>query len=334
MTGRKKDPALEKLVPWLERFDQTKICVVGDLMRDIFIWGRVRRISPEAPVPVVEVERETAMLGGAANVVNNLIALGAKIYLAGVVGDDEVGERLLNELLEKGVNIEGVVVEPGRPTTVKTRIIAHSQQVVRFDREVRKPISEKSRNLIIKALQDFISEVDLVLISDYAKGVVSIELTSGLFPLAHKYGKWIIVDPKISNLHCYRGAELITPNHIEAGQAVRFEVEEDEEVERAGRLLLKELEAKAILITRGERGMSLITNSGDVHHIPTQAREVYDVTGAGDTVISTLGVSLACGMDLYSACLLANLSAGLGIAKLGTSVVSREELKDALINGW
>jgi len=331
---KKPDPELKKLLPWLEKFSQAKILVIGDLMRDIFIWGKVKRISPEAPVPVVEVERETAMLGGAANVVNNLIALGTQIYLAGVVGDDEPGELLLKELLGKGVNLQAVVVESGRPTTVKTRIIAHSQQVVRFDREVKSPISEQSRNMILEAIKDFIKEIDVILISDYAKGVINSALTGELFPLAYKEKKPVIVDPKISNLNCYQGAEIITPNHFEVSQAVRFEVESNQEVEQAGKILLEELEVSAILITRGERGMSLIERNGTAKHIPAQAREVYDVTGAGDTVLSTLGASLAVGMDLYSACLLANLSAGIGVGKLGTSVVSREELEEALVNGF
>jgi len=330
---KKVDLNYSKLLAWLDKFSSAKVFVIGDLMRDIFIWGKVRRISPEAPVPVVEVNRETAMLGGAANVVNNLIVLGAKVCLGGVVGDDEQGEALIHELIEKGVDLQAVVTEQGRPTTVKTRIIAHSQQMVRFDKEVRSPISEESLNRMLKALEEVLPGVDLVLISDYAKGVISQELTSRLFPAAHKHKKRILVDPKLANLPAYKGADIVTPNNIEAGQAARFEVETDEEVEKAGRFMLEELSAHAILITRGEHGISLIEKDKPARHIPAQAREVYDVTGAGDTVISTLGAGLASGMDLYSATVLANLAAGIGVGKLGTSVVSREELNEALING-
>jgi D-beta-D-heptose 7-phosphate kinase/D-beta-D-heptose 1-phosphate adenosyltransferase len=323
----------KNLVKWIPRFSQARVVVVGDLMRDLFIWGKVRRISPEAPVPVVEVTKETAMLGGAANVVNNLTVLGAKVHLAGVVGDDGPGEALISELVEKGVGLEGVVVEQGRPTTIKTRIIAHSQQMVRFDKETRGSISAESRKRMLKALKEVLPEVSLVLISDYAKGVISPELTAPLFKAAHERKKKILVDPKLANLACYKGADVITPNNLEAGQAARFEVESDKDVERAGRIMLDELSAQAILITRGEHGISLIERHKPPRHIPTEAREVYDVTGAGDTVISTLGVGLACGMDLYSATVLANLAAGIGVGKLGTSVVSRDELKEALLNG-
>jgi len=323
----------KRLVNKLNRFETARILVIGDLMRDIFIWGRVKRISPEAPVPVVEVERETEMLGGAANVVNNLVVLGAKVYLAGVVGDDQVGKGLIGELRAKGVKLEAVISEPNRATTIKTRIIAHSQQVVRFDRENRQRISIQSQNKIIKSIEKIMPKVDLVVISDYAKGVISEQFTSLLFPLVHNYKKKILVDPKPVNLAFYRGADVITPNHIEAGNAVGIEAETDQGVEKAGRILLERLSASAILITRGEQGISLIERNHPARHIPTVAREVYDVTGAGDTVISTLGVALASGLDLYSATILANLAAGIGVGKLGTSVVSREELRQALING-
>jgi len=320
------------LVKWLPRFSRAKVVVVGDLMRDVFIWGKVRRISPEAPVPVVEVAKETAMLGGAANVVNNLVVLGAKVHLAGVVGDDEPGEALIRELVEKGVELEGLVVEPRRPTTIKTRIIAHSQQMVRFDRETRGAISAESRKRMLKALREVLPEVNLILVSDYAKGVISPELCGPLFQAAHERGKKILVDPKLANLRCYKGADVITPNNLEAGQAARFEVETDAEVEKAGKVMIRELKVQAVLVTRGERGISLVEKGKPARHIPTEAREVYDVTGAGDTVISTLGAGLACGMDLYSATVLANLAAGIGVGKLGTSVVSREELQKALAN--
>jgi len=330
---KKNSKEYASLLGWLERFSKARIVVIGDLMRDIFIWGKVKRISPEAPVPVVEVMKETAMLGGAANVVNNLVVLGAKVYLAGVVGNDDAGDALVSELEEKGVELGAVVVEQDRPTSVKTRIIAHSQQIVRFDREVKAAIAPESRVRMLAALKEILPEVNLILVSDYAKGVISPELTRKLFPIAKQHKKKILVDPKLANLACYKGADVITPNNIEAGQAARFEVETDSDVEKAGRIMIKELKSRAVLITRGERGISLVEKGKPARHIPTEAREVYDVTGAGDTVISTLGAGLAAGMDLFSATVLANLAAGIGVAKLGTSVVSREELKDALKRG-
>jgi len=323
----------QRLENFIPRFERTHLVVIGDLMRDKFIWGKVRRISPEAPVPVVEVEKETSMLGGAANVVNNLIALGAKIELAGVAGDDDTGKALIEELSRRGVGVEGVIVEPGRPTTVKTRIIAHSQQMVRVDREVRDPIKPETGAKIVKALSKTIPHADLILISDYAKGVISSKLTREIFPIARRLKKKILVDPKLANWQSYRGAQIITPNHLEAGQIARFEVETDEDAERAGRLILEELKMDAVVITRGERGISLLEKNQKPRHIPTEAKEVYDVTGAGDTVISTLGVCLAAGMSLYDSTVMANLAAGIAVSKLGTSVVSREELLEALRNG-
>ena len=322
-----------RLIQIVESFAQQRVLLIGDLILDRYIYGDAERISPEAPVPVVEVMKETAMLGGAANVVNNLVVLGAKVHLAGVVGNDDAGDALVRELEEKGVELEALVVEQDRPTSVKTRIIAHSQQIVRFDREVRAPIAPESRVRMLAALKEILPEVNLILVSDYAKGVISPELTRKLFLIAKQYKKKILVDPKLANLACYKGADVITPNNIEAGQAARFEVETDSDVEKAGRIMIKELRSRAILITRGEHGISLIEKGKPAKHIPTEAREVYDVTGAGDTVISTLGVGLAAGMDLYHATVLANLAAGIGVAKLGTSVVSREELKDALKSG-
>jgi D-beta-D-heptose 7-phosphate kinase/D-beta-D-heptose 1-phosphate adenosyltransferase len=324
--------SLRHLVPRLDKFSETRVVVVGDIMQDIFIWGKVKRISPEAPVPVVEVQRQTAMLGGAANVVHNLRALGAQAGLAGVVGDDEAGRAVLAELDRAGVDRCGVVIEPGRPTSVKTRIIAHHQQVVRFDREEQKPIASASRLALAKELVQELSGAQALIISDYAKGVISRELMEQI--LAAAGDRPVVVDPKVKNLDCFRGATVITPNATEAGEAVGQELADAAALERAGWELLRRLEARAVMITRGEEGISLFEKGlPKSRHIPAEAREVFDVTGAGDTVIATFTLALAAGMSFFDATRTANLAAGIVVGKLGTSTVTQDELREALENG-
>ena len=324
--------SLRHLAPLLEKFSQTRVVVVGDIMQDIFIWGKVKRISPEAPVPVVEVQRQTAMLGGAANVVHNLRALGAEAGLAGVVGDDEAGRAVLAELDRAGVDRGGVVIEPNRPTSVKTRIIAHHQQVVRFDREDQKPIAAATRLALAKALAQELGGAQALIVSDYAKGVVSRELMEQIIAAAGE--RPVVVDPKVKNLDCFRGATVITPNTTEAGEAVGRELADAAAIEQAGWELLRRLEARAVMITRGEEGISLFEKGlQQSRHIPAVAREVFDVTGAGDTVIATFTLALAAGMSLFDATRTANLAAGIVVGKLGTSTVTQDELREALENG-
>jgi D-beta-D-heptose 7-phosphate kinase/D-beta-D-heptose 1-phosphate adenosyltransferase len=321
-----------ELLPYLDTFSKVRLLVLGDIMQDIFMWGSVKRISPEAPVPVVRVERETAMLGGAANVVHNLTSLGANVSLAGVVGRDSSGERLLSDLKKMGVDCSSVIKETGRPTSVKTRIIAHSQQVVRFDREVSAPVSAASEKKILARLDGLIKKVNAVVVSDYAKGFITPAIARRVISRAGRAGKPVMVDPKLMNLALFRRATAITPNHHEAGEATGLEAETDARVTKAGKRLIRQLDCRAVLITRGEAGMTLIEANGPLRHIPAQAREVFDVTGAGDTVISTLALGVASGMSFYHAAFLANIAAGIGVGKLGTSVVSRKELKGVLQN--
>ncbi len=329
---KKKPRIYFELLPYLDEFPKAKLLVLGDIMQDVFIWGKVRRISPEAPVPVVHVERETVMLGGAANVVHNLVSLGARVALAGVIGPDQSGRRLVSELKRLGVDCSAVVKEAHRPTSVKTRVIAHSQQVVRFDKEVKDPISRASEKKVIARLDRLIRNSHVVVISDYAKGFIGSNLARQVISMARKSGRPVLVDPKLANLPSFRRAAVITPNHFEAAEATGLEAETDAEVERAGRRLLKQLDCQAVLITRGESGMTFVERKNPVRHIPAEAREVFDVTGAGDTVISALAIGVASGMSCYHAACLANIAAGIGVGKLGTSVVSRAELKAALEN--
>ena len=319
--------------PWqtyLDRFRKARLLVVGDIMHDVFIWGRVRRISPEAPVPVVEVTRETCLLGGAANVIANLRALGARAALAGVIGKDAAGAAVLEGLKSIGADHSGVIQSSRRPTAVKTRIIAHNQQVVRFDREEPRPLRPKTFQALWQAIENQLPRMDAVIVSDYAKGLITEKLLARLIPLCKKKNKVLAVDPKPEHLDWYRGADLITPNHREASEAVGFEIESGSDLARAGKILLERIQGQAVLITRGEKGMSLFRPGAPPLHIPAVAREVYDVTGAGDTVISALTVALVAGLQMVEAVKIANLAAGIVVGKLGTSVATVEEIKTVL----
>lgn len=313
----------------LDRFRRVRILVVGDILHDVFIWGQVKRISPEAPVPVVEVKRETALLGGAANVVHNVRALGARAVLAGVIGRDQAGEAVLRSLAEIGADYSCVVRSSRRPTAVKTRIIAHHQQVVRFDREEIRPLRPASLRSLAASIKTVIPRVDAVIVSDYAKGLISPPLMDLLRTLCREKKKLLVVDPKPAHADWYRGAALVTPNQQEAAEMAGFEIITEADLLRAGHTLLQRLELPALLITRGEKGMSLFRPRRPPLHVPARAREVYDVTGAGDTVISALTVALVAGLDLERAIHVANLAAGIVVGKLGTAAATVEEIRAA-----
>lgn len=308
-----------------------KILVLGDVMLDEYIWGSVSRISPEAPVPVVEVQRTSYMPGGAANVAVNIASLGGRVYLAGVVGADQAGERLRALFLSNGVKADGLKVDGRRPTTLKTRIIAHSQQVVRVDREVREPISEPLVRELSAYILEVITDVDALLVSDYAKGVTVPALLTRAISAAREHGKPVVVDPKGRDFSKYRGVTVITPNRVEAAQAVDGEITDEASLVGVGQRLLDQVACEAVLITRGEEGISLFEGSGRITHLPASSREVYDVTGAGDTMVGTLTLALATGADLIRDCArLANCAAGIVVGKVGTAVVTPGELEKAL----
>jgi len=304
------------------------VVVFGDVMLDEFVWGDVTRISPEAPVPVVDIRRESVHLGGAANVVANLRSLGALAAVVGVVGSDRAGERVRAELREAGAldAEEGLIVDVSRPTTLKTRIIAHSQLVVRADRERRAPVDGPVEERIIAALQKLLREADALVVSDYDKGAVTPRVLDTILPLAEVAGVPTLVDPKIRNFDSYRPATLVTPNHHEALRLTNSEDDSDDGMARAAHAIRDRLGCRSVLITRGERGMMLLGEDGEPVYVPTAAREVYDVTGAGDTVIATLAASLAAGATLVEAAMLANHAAGIVVGKVGTATASAEEL--------
>ncbi|PIV39271.1 MAG: D-glycero-beta-D-manno-heptose-7-phosphate kinase [Candidatus Omnitrophica bacterium CG02_land_8_20_14_3_00__42_8] len=314
---------LKKIIP---RFKDAKILVIGDLILDEFVWGDVSRISPEAPVPVVWVKSESFMSGGAANVANNITSLGARAYIAGVVGNDERGGILKEGLEEKGINIDGVIADDSRPTTLKTRVVAHHQQVVRIDREKVEGISAGILDKIIFYIKDIIDEMDAIVIEDYGKGVISARLLKKILTIAKKKKKIITVDPKEEHFSYYNGVTAITPNHHEAAQAVGMKIKDNESILKIGRVLLKKLKCEGVLVTLGENGMQLFQKSGAITHIPTVAQEVYDVSGAGDTVISVFTLALALGINMKDAAYISNIAAGIVVGKVGIAVITQEEL--------
>ncbi|NQT06691.1 MAG: D-glycero-beta-D-manno-heptose-7-phosphate kinase [Candidatus Omnitrophica bacterium] len=317
---------LSRLKKIISNFTDARIMIIGDLILDEFIWGSVDRISPEAPVPVVWVKKENFMPGGASNVANNIASFGGKAELVGIIGDDERGRTLKREMSKKGVVTDGFIVDKRRPTVLKTRVIAHKQQVVRIDREETAPVSGATLSKVIKHVEKKIKEIDILIIEDYGKGLITPELLKGIIPLAKRYKKPIAVDPKEENFSLYKGVTLITPNSDEASKATGIKIENKKDIEAAGRKLLTALRCKAALITLGEKGMALFENGKRPVHIPTIAQEVYDVSGAGDTVIGTFCLSLASGANDTEAAYIANYAAGIVVGKVGIAVIDSNEL--------
>ncbi len=322
---------MEKIIK--ERFNRIladwgghRILVLGDVMLDEYLWGSVSRISPEAPVPVVEIVKESIKLGGAANVALNVKSLGDKPVLVGIAGDDMNGDRMMHALKEAGITSEGIFMDNHRRTTVKTRVIAHNQQVVRADREDTEEISEKLEKEILNLVRGRINEIGGVIISDYGKGVITLNLLTELIALCKESRVFIAVDPKETHFMNYRQVSLITPNHHEAGFVYGKRIKDEAILEEVGWGLLKKLNVEALLITRGEKGMSLFESNRTLTHFPTKAKKVYDVTGAGDTVISAFTCAFSAGANYKEAALISNHAAGIVVGEVGTAQVSKEEL--------
>ncbi len=332
---------MKKLRKIIRKFNQANVLVVGDLILDEYIWGSVERISPEAPVPVLWANRRTFVPGGTANVANNLCSLGSKVTLLGVTGRDASAKILISELKKRKINTAGIFTENHRHTTVKTRILAGHQQVVRVDWEHTHDLPQKLNAKILKFIQKNIDTFDAIIIEDYGKGVINIALLDTLIGLAKARKKIITVDPKEENFQYYRSVDAITPNRKELENAIRnlkiqdttnrFKINtdklfQDKDVDLAAREILAYLDLDAILVTLGEQGMKLLESNGRLTHIPTVAQEVFDVSGAGDTVISTFTLALCVGASKLEAAHIANFAAGIVVGKLGTAVTSREEL--------
>lgn len=320
-----------KLLKLLPRLAGKRVLVIGDLMVDKFIWGKVRRISPEAPVPVVEISRESYSFGGAANVANNIRTLDGEVAIVGVVGTDMVGEHLLSDLEAQRIDISGVEKDSERPTIIKTRIIAQHQQVVRVDRE---DTSIPTRPVLDKILDNFtrkLPEVDAVIISDYGKGTINSYILPAIIEMTRKQNIPLTVDPKVENFLKYRRVTCITPNLAEAAGGMRMpEPKDEEELKSLGKKILQRLQSDSVLITRGENGMTLFEKSGRIVSIPTRAQEVFDVTGAGDTVIAVFTLALAAKIKMELAAEIANYAAGIVVGKLGTATVTPAELSQAI----
>ncbi|MBI5400305.1 D-glycero-beta-D-manno-heptose-7-phosphate kinase [Candidatus Saganbacteria bacterium] len=314
----------------IKKFKGRKILVFGDVMLDEHIWSRVERISPEAPVPIADVYRITHVPGGCGNVAVNVAALGGLPYLVGLIGHDGSGEKLRKALKQAQVSPQYLIVDRQRPTILKSRIIAAAQHVVRVDREDRTDILPNLRQEILKSLKRLIPQMDGVIISDYAKGMIDEETAQAVIQLARQYKKFVAVDPKGHNYAKYRGASVITPNLNEAAIAAAQKINNEKSLAAAGRKIIKEISSQYLLITRGRDGMSLFSQSGIIH-IPAIPREVFDITGAGDTVIAVLSLAVAARASVQEACLLANTAASIVVGKIGTAPCSREELVDAVI---
>jgi D-beta-D-heptose 7-phosphate kinase/D-beta-D-heptose 1-phosphate adenosyltransferase len=321
---KRSDPG--KIEKTVRDFKNVSVMVIGDLILDEFIWGDVSRISPEAPVPVVWVKKESFMPGGASNVANNLSSLGAKVYSVGVIGDDDRGAILKSELDQKGVDTSGILVDGSRPTTLKTRVVAGHQQVVRIDKEKTEPLAEAMIQRMIGRITEMVKKVDAVIIEDYGKGVITPRLLQRIVPLAKRGNKIISVDPKEEHFRYYRGITVITPNNHEASKAVGFQIKDEATLKKAGSALLSKIGCKIALVTLGENGMAVFRKGKPMEHIPTVAQEVFDVSGAGDTVIATYTLALAAGADPVRAAYIANCAGGIVVGKVGIAVVSPDEL--------
>lgn len=313
----------------IERFSDQTVLIFGDVMLDEYLSGSAERISPEAPVPVVRVDGESRLAGGAGNVARNIRSLGAMPLLIAARGNDDYGASLERCLQDEDIGGRLLTLEE-RTTTIKTRVLARQQQVVRIDREDRAPIAPEQMKKLLRLVDDFLPSCRAVVISDYGKGMICRQSMSHILEQARKRNLPVLVDPKPCNFQLYKGATLLTPNAKETGESVNMPVSSPIEIIRAGRSIMQRLGCKHLVTTLGSLGMAVFEGQHSIHRIPTMARQVFDVTGAGDTVISTLALGAAAGVPLVTACLLANYAAGLVVAKVGAATASPNQLAEAV----
>ncbi len=318
----------ERLHELQNKFNGKNIAVVGDLMLDCYFRGIVKRISPEAPVPVIEVDNEFYRFGGAANVALNLVKLGANPFPLGVVGKDNYSDIFRNLLDEANITSECLITDEKRPTTAKTRVIAHHQHVVRIDKESTESISQEIEDTIVKNLEERVGILDGIILQDYNKGVLTPSLIEKVITLANKHDILITVDPKFNNFFAYKNVTVFKPNRKEAEDVLGMRIKSSEDVDKAGKTLLTKLQAKYILLTLGEDGIAVFESNGSSKRMPTKARKVSDVSGAGDTVISTLTMALASGANIYEASFLANYAAGIVCEEVGIVPIEQSKLFD------
>ena len=315
-----------------KKFSGVKVLVVGDVMLDRYWWGSVDRISPEAPVPVVRLKNSECAAGGAANVAVNVAGLGATPVLVGLIGDDDEAKELKKALSDSGISTSELRTISGRPTTVKTRVVAHSHHVVRIDSEHTDELDGPQSDAVWQGLETLINDADVAVLSDYAKGILSGNFLPRLIEHCIAAGTPVLVDPKGREYKKYQGATLLTPNKMEASHAAGLDADGAESLSLIAQKLLKEVKLESLIITQGEQGMTLYSKAGETVNFPALARKVYDVTGAGDTVIATLAVALGAGCDLPEAANLANIAAGLVVEKVGTTAIELEQLRHAAEN--
>jgi D-beta-D-heptose 7-phosphate kinase / D-beta-D-heptose 1-phosphate adenosyltransferase len=318
----------------IKRFGELKILVIGDVMLDRYAWGRVTRISPEAPVPVLKISGENLLPGGAANVASNLKSLGASVEVSGVIGKDYEGEKLLELLAQIEIDSKALILDSKRPTTTKTRLIAGTQQIARMDREETHPISDELKNQLMKTITKSVEERPPhgIIISDYAKGLIRGDLSDEIIRLAKREGIFVSVDPKGKDFTKYRGANVITPNQKEAEEICGFSIEDKKTLEKAMEILIKETHADGILITRGKHGISFCAEGSEVRTVTSDVREVFDVIGAGDTVVSTFTLSYLSSKSWEDSVRIANRAAGIVVGRVGTATVTRGDLVEYFEN--
>lgn len=321
----------KRLLQLKKNFKDKRIAIVGDMMLDIYFWGDVKRISPEAPVPVLEVENEFYRFGGAANVALNIASLGGIAQPVGIIGYDNYGTIFNSLLSDQKISHNGIIVDDGRPTTAKTRVIADSQHIVRIDKESKEIIGKNIQNKIFDYVKSIINDLDAIILQDYNKGVLSSSLIAQLIETANKNKKLITVDPKFNNFYEYRNVTVFKPNRKEAEDILGMKIKTDSDISFAGNTLLKKLNAKNILLTLGEGGIAVFEKGKPEKRMPTKARKVADVSGAGDTVISTLTVALAAGANIYEASYLANYAGGIVCEEVGIIPIEINKLFDTVV---
>jgi rfaE bifunctional protein kinase chain/domain len=321
---------IDKVRSIISSSKKPSILVVGDLMIDHYIWGSATRLSPEAPVPIVNVKKESTTLGGAGNVVQNLVALGANVIVSGVIGDDASGEHVIEILASEGVKTNAIIKDSTRPTTVKTRVLAGSHQLVRIDREVTDAISGEAADQLLAALNANISKADIVLLSDYNKGLFSPVITQQIIQIAAVHQKHVVIDPKGLNYDKYKGAYLIKPNRKELAEAAKVEkINNLDDLENASKTIFNQTGSQYLIVTLSEEGMAILTETSS-KLLPVKATEVFDVTGAGDTVIATIAYFIALGLTVEEACELANHAAAIVIRHIGSATITVDEIINSL----
>ncbi len=314
----------------IDSFKNVNALVIGDLMIDEYLWGTVDRISPEAPVPVVCVTKESHTLGGAGNVINNLKAMGAQVSAVGTAGTGRAGRMIFEKLEEMGIGTQGIISEPQRPTTRKTRVIASNQQVLRIDREIKRNITDQTLEKLVGNIGEIIKNADLVILSDYDKGLMTPKLVKETVRLAAQHKVLTLADPKALDFSKYSDVMVLTPNKKEASLAANVDIRSARDLMSAGKKIMEKIRLEKLLITCGKDGMMLFEKGKPASHIESNARQVFDVSGAGDTVISLLGLGLATGASFLDSAKIANAAAGIVVGKVGTATASVDELRQAL----